>query len=103
MSNQKNEDQMSSVTTTTEEVTETTETSLDGLTATEEKVIRMLHGLSEDDSRALDFGLGADEESKLKMALIERQLADAMSAPERSPDDGRQTPAELLSSFLDEE
>lgn len=104
MSNKKNEEKLSSVTTTTEGVADETETSLEGLSPTEEKVVRMLHGLSEDDSRNLEFGLGASDDSRLKLAMIERQLVDQMSgssAGER--DDDRPSPAELLSSWLDEE
>lgn len=103
MSNQEKDQKLSSVTTTTEGETRQTETSLEGLTPTEEKVVRMLHGLSEDDSRSLEFGLGADEEARMKMALIERQLAEVMSGdvPARQPDDDRPTPAELLSSWID--
>ena len=37
----------------------------------EEKVIRMLHGLSEPDEARLEFAVGANEETKLKLALIE--------------------------------
>ena len=104
MSNQKDEQKMSSVTTTTEQTVDDADTSLEGLSPTEEKVVRMLHGLSEDDSRALEFGLGASEEARGKLAMIERQLIDRFSAAEPRDEDGdRPTPAELLSSWLDAE
>lgn len=37
----------------------------------------MLHGLSEDDSHALKFALGANPEARTKLAMIEKNLIDA--------------------------
>lgn len=44
------------------------------LTPEEEKVLRMAHGLTEDDDHALSFAVGASEETCLKLALIEKEL-----------------------------
>lgn len=104
MSNQSDEQKKSSVTTTTEEAGDDTKGALRGLTPTEEKVVRMLEGLGEDGDRRLEFGLGADEQSRLKLALIEHQLSETIIG-EATPvdgDDDRQSPAELLSAWLDE-
>lgn len=105
MSDQDKEKQMTSVTTTTTEgAAEETETSLETLTAREERVIRMLHGMSEEDSRTLQFGLGASRDSEMKLALIEQRLADYMTSDDpETADEDRPTPAELLSAWLDEE
>lgn len=50
---------------------------LEGLTPVEEKALRMLHGLSEGDEHELKFALGADHETRLKLAMIEKELLDA--------------------------
>lgn len=104
MSNHDEKSQKTSVTTTTEEAREQSEASLEALTPQEEKVVRMIHGLSEEDSRALQFALGASDEAQMKIALIEHQLIDAMAAgaPDELDDD-RPSPAELLSKWLDKE
>lgn len=103
MSNQEKDQKLSSVTTTTEGATRGTDASMKELTPEEEKVVRMLHGLSEDDSRALEFGLGAEDEASMKLARIEHQLVELMSGgvEPRDADDERPTPAELLSSWID--
>jgi len=44
---------------------------LSTLTPQEEKVIRMLHGLSEDDTRALEFAVGASKDARQRLALME--------------------------------
>lgn len=44
------------------------------LTPEEEKVLRMAHGLTEPDSHMLSFALGADHETRLKLALMEKEL-----------------------------
>ena len=104
LSKQNEKDKLSSVVTTTQEAGTATETSLEALTPREEKVIRMLHELSEDDSRSLEFALGASEDSLMKLALIERQLVNVVSNPGPADDfdDDRPSPAELLSSWIDE-
>lgn len=61
----------------TSTVTEETERNMEALTPQEEKVIRMLNGLSEDDSHALKFGLGANEETRARLAMMEKNLIDA--------------------------
>lgn len=58
-------------------VTERTSSQFAELTPTEEKALRMLHGLTEGDSHELKFALGADEEARLKLAMMEKQLLDA--------------------------
>lgn len=47
------------------------DTNLSTLTPEEEKVIRMRHGLSEDDSRVLEFAVGASQDAKMRLALME--------------------------------
>lgn len=64
------------VTTTTETETVREERGLGVLTPEEEKVLRMLRGLSEDNSHELKFALGADEEVRLRLALLERYLIE---------------------------
>ena len=103
MSNQSKKNKASSVTTTTGEAREEAETSLEALTPQEEKVVRMLHGLSEDDSRALQFALGAGAEAKMKLAMIEQQMVDTMASSSVDEADDRPSPAELLSAWLDGE
>ncbi len=102
LSKQKDKQRVASTTTTKQE-TATSEDSLEALTPLEEKVIRMSRGLSEEDAQPLQFGLGADRETMAKLALIEKQMVDAVAQAEVvSPaEEGRQTPAELLSSWLD--
>lgn len=99
MSNRDERDKRSLGTTTTEQAQENDGASLEALTPREEKVLRMLHGMSEDDSRKLQFALGADEETRMKLAMIEDQLLAFISGE----DDGEDpvSPAELLASWLD--
>lgn len=47
------------------------------LSPEEEKVLRMAHGLTEADSHTLSFALGADHETRLKLALMEKELLEA--------------------------
>ena len=92
------------VSTTTEVVREETGLSPNALTPREEKVLRMVHGMTEDDAHALQFGLGADEETQLKLAMIEQQVMQFIAAgAEEGSKAGRITPAELLASWLEEE
>ena len=67
------EDKNTTTTTVTEETVETFE----GLMPEEEKALRMLHGLSEPDDHALQFALGANEDTAAKLALMEKHLLDA--------------------------
>ncbi len=99
----KTKNQRVASTTTTEQETAASENSLEALTPLEEKVIRMSRGLSEDDTQRLQFGLGADQDTMAKLAMIEKQMVDAVAQAEVvSPvEEGRQTPAELLSAWLD--
>ena len=105
LSNQEKENRLSSVVTTTEGAPKESETSLEMLTPQEEKAIRMLHGLNEDDARDLQFALGASRDANLKLAMIEQQMVDCLSTgtPEEQLDDDRPSPAELLSAWLDED
>ncbi|HSG69590.1 MAG TPA: hypothetical protein VLA12_04200, partial [Planctomycetaceae bacterium] len=61
----------------TSTVTEESEPNFETLTPEEEKVLRMLHGLSEDDGHALKFALGADDDARAKLAMMEKNLVDA--------------------------
>ena len=61
----------------TSTVTEETERNFEALTPEEEKTLRMLHGLSEDDDHVLKFALGANEEARAKLAMMEQNLIDA--------------------------
>lgn len=105
LSNRNEKKKVSSVSTITEDAREQTETSLEMLTPVEEKAIRMLHGLSEEDNRALEFGLGASTEARMKLAMIEKQMIDCLAkgVPEEGRVDERPSPAELLSAWLDDE
>ncbi len=78
---------------------------METLTPQEEKLIRMVHGLGEDDSRSLQFGLGASVEAEMKLAMIERQLIDTIGGDgaNSGQTQRRQSPAELLSAWLDDE
>ena len=57
--------------------TEHTAATFEGLTPVEEKALRMLHGLSEPDDHELKFALGANEDARLKLAMMEKHLLDA--------------------------
>lgn len=105
LSNHNKKDQTSSVTTTTEESGVATETSLEALTPREEKVLRMLNGMSEEDARHLQFAIGASDETSMKLALIENQLINCLTtdSPEDEFGEDRPSPAELLSAWIDEE
>lgn len=61
----------------TSTVTEETDGNMEALTPQEEKVIRMLHGLSEDDAHSLKFALGADDDTRARLAMMEKNLLDA--------------------------
>ena len=75
MSDEKNKPQRGTTTTTTDEATESEETS-EGLSPTEEKAVRMLHGLDEEDDHELQFGLGADEKTLARLANLEKFLVE---------------------------
>lgn len=65
-----------SVTTTTETQPVSDQRELGVLNPEEERVLRMLHGLSEQDSHELKFALGADEELRTRLALLEHYLME---------------------------
>lgn len=58
------------------------------LTPDEEKVVRMLHGLSEADDHPLEYAVGASEDSKLRLAVMEAQNIAVLDGdvPRRSGD-----------------
>lgn len=62
---------------TTSTVTEQKSQALEGLSPIEEKALRMLHGLPESDSHELSFALGANDDARLKLAMMEKHLLDA--------------------------
>ncbi len=77
MSENKNQHQKNtSVVTTTETEVVQKPQELEVLTAEEEKVLRMLHGLSEEGSHELKFALGADEELRHRLTLLEHYLME---------------------------
>ena len=61
---------------TTVTQTETVDTGLNALTAEEERVLRMRYGLSEGDDHELKFGLGANDDAVLKLAMMEQALIE---------------------------
>lgn len=65
-----------STVTTTQTQHETVTPDLDVLTPQEEKVLRMLHGLSEENKYELKFALGADEELQFRLAKMEKYLVE---------------------------
>ncbi len=69
-----------SVTTTTETQTVEEGRDLNVLSPLEEKVLRMLHGMSEEDAHQLKFALGADDELRARLALLEHTLIELFEA-----------------------
>ena len=77
LSGQEHKGQGTTTVTTTTETREATATpDFDVLTPEEEKVLRMLHGLSEENTHLLKFALGADEEVRLRLAMMEKYLVE---------------------------
>jgi hypothetical protein len=72
---------------TTTRTTTETEGTEEVLTPLEEKVIRARHGLDEDDDHELQFGLGADDETKQALARLESFLVDAFQKRDASRGD----------------
>lgn len=70
-------------TTTIETQTPKVQDAAEGLTPTEEKAIRMLHGLTEEKSQTLQFALGANETSLAQLAMMESQLLDLFGRNEK--------------------
>ena len=68
--------------TTTVTQKETEGRSLEALTPLEERVLRMLHGLSESDDHELQFALGADDEQRARLAALEANLLEAFARDE---------------------
>ena len=46
------------------------------LTAEEERVLRMRHGLTEPGDHELAFAVGANEEARLQLAMLEKHLLE---------------------------
>lgn len=58
-------------TTTVEPARKQETTPYELLEPVEEKVIRMHYGLSEDDDKALEYAVGASEDSRMRVSLME--------------------------------
>lgn len=52
------------------------------LTPQEEKVVRARHGLAEEGDHELGFALGADDETRAKLANLEKFLVEAFEERE---------------------
>jgi hypothetical protein len=57
--------------TKTQERSNSSARSYDFLEPVEEKVLRMHYGLSENDDKALEYAVGASEDAKLRVGLME--------------------------------
>lgn len=75
MSEDKNQRRNLKTTTLTESAPEA-QAGMDALTPEEERVVRLRHGLSEGDDYALKFGLGASQETLMKLANLEQFLVE---------------------------
>ena len=82
MTDEKKDLQRTGTTTVTEEARTGSE-GMDVLSAEEEKVVRMRHGLAEEDGHELKFGLGANEEALAKLANLEKFLVAKFTATEK--------------------
>ncbi len=76
-------DLRSTGTTTVTEESRRGDEDMDVLTPEEEKVVRMRHGLAEDDDHELKFGLGANEEVLAKLANLEKFLVAKFTATDK--------------------
>jgi hypothetical protein len=81
LTDEKRDQQSTATTTVTEEAEGRAD--LDVLTPEEEKVVRMRHGLAEDEDHELKYGLGADEEVMAKLANLEKFLVDKFARTEK--------------------
>lgn len=88
-------------TTVTEQTSSGAEPSVDGLSPIEEKALRMLHGLAEDDSHELKFALGANDETRLKLAMMEKHLLDAFQWGELTTFDIGEQHVEAKAKIID--
>ena len=86
MSDEKTQPQNGRTTTTTTEKSGEATTDEELLTPTEEKAVRMVHGLAEDDEHTLQFGLGASEETMAKLANLEKFLVEKFDGQPRKID-----------------
>ncbi len=72
-----------------------------GLTALEEKVLRMRYGRSLKSQEALEFAVDASLETRLKLALIEASLLEAFEAEALEPDPSTGLPRSVLADSFD--
>lgn len=75
--------------------------SFEGLSPIEEKSLRMLHGLSEGDDHELKFALGANDETRLKLAMMEKHLLDAFQWGELTTFDIGEQHVEAKAKIID--
>ncbi len=89
-----------------------TETELGGqdfgaLTPEEERVLRMRHGLTEGPEHMLSFAVGANEETMLKLAMMEKNLIEAFAkadAPQLDLDSGHiEAKSKIISALRGDE
>lgn len=86
MSDEKKHPRDARTTTTTTETSEQIKKDDDLLSPTEEKAVRMVHGLAEGDEHELQFGLGANEEAMAKLANLEKFLVEKFQGETRQID-----------------
>ena len=67
-------------TTTLDPSTKPESSPYDLLEPVEEKVIRMHYGLSENDEKALEYAIGASEDTRMRVSLMEAGNIDALDA-----------------------
>lgn len=82
MTDEKKKQRSTGTTTVTQEQSEAGG-DMDVLTPEEERVVRMRHGLAEDDDHELKFGLGANEEALAKLANLEKFLVEKFTKTEK--------------------
>ena len=86
-------------TTTTEETIQTQTQTSEGLSPTEEKVVRMLHGLTEDGSAKLEFALGANEEAIAQLALMENHLLNVFGRTDKTEPEHLDAKARIIDAL----
>ncbi len=90
-------DKKITTTTVTQETTQTQTT--EGLSPTEEKVVRMLHGLTEEGSSTLEFALGANDETKAQLALMENHLLNVFGRTDRTEPEHLDAKARIIDAL----
>ena len=86
-------------TTVTEETTQTQTQTSEGLSPTEEKVVRMLHGLTEEGSATLEFALGANEEAIAQLALMENHLLNVFGRTDKTEPEHLDAKARIIDAL----